>query len=395
MRLLDKYIIYSSVFALFTEDFSFHYIIDWKLFYLIVITNLSLLSIKNKVFIHKNLIYIILFFLIHGILFFLLFKNPIKSLFVQLIGISICSIFYYSLIKNYTAKKMFDVYLQVALIVAVISIPMFFLNINVFTAGRLNGIMSEPAHYAAIMLPAVYVFLKKKSFLKLSIILLTIMLSRSSIGYLGLALILVLPILKLKLFFKYSFIVLIILCSCFFYLKSVWNKPTDDAGGNVLVRRIKETNESLNSIFSGKFQSHTNLSSYAVLSNSFITTQILINKPFGSGLGAYPYEYDKYYGLMKPPEYLVKLKLSKINRTDASSLFLRMLGDLGFFALIIVLYFIYRGVKVFSVDKKVIEQGSFFYLIIKLIREGHYFPPEFYFFLIIFLKDFNENTAHS
>lgn len=36
------------------------------------------------------------------------------------------------------------------------------------------------------------------------------------------------------------------------------------------------------------------------------------------------------------------------------------------------------------------EQGIIIYLILKLIRDGHYFPPEFYFFVFILylsLKD--------
>ena len=72
----------------------------------------------------------------------------------------------------------------------------------------------------------------------------------------------------------------------------------------------------------------------AFLSNAFITRQIVSQKPFGTGIGSYPYEYDKYYSLMSPPPYLIELKLSKINRTDANSLFLRMIADFGVFSLL-------------------------------------------------------------
>jgi hypothetical protein len=72
-----------------------------------------------------------------------------------------------------------------------------------------------------------------------------------------------------------------------------------------------------------------------------------------------------------------------------------MLADLGIFAIFIFIYFTYRSIFLFRNDKKVFQQSSFFYLVLKLIREGHYFPPEFYFFLLIFLKEFDENTTHS
>jgi hypothetical protein len=76
MRLLDKYLIYSSVFALFTESFSFNYIIDWKLFYIIILANLSILLIKNSLVANKNMLIVFGFLLIHGIIMFFFFKKP-------------------------------------------------------------------------------------------------------------------------------------------------------------------------------------------------------------------------------------------------------------------------------------------------------------------------------
>ena len=395
MRWLDKYIIYSSVFALFTEDFVFHWIIDWKLFYVIVLSNFILIATRKKLTIKRNIIVLILFLFVHGAIFYFWFQNPIKSLFAQLMGISISSIYYYNFLKNYGTKLAFRKYLEVAIFIAVLAIPMYFLNINVFMQNRLNGILSEPAHYAAIMLPATYAFLRNKNYLKLIIILITIFLSKSTIGYIGLVLILLLPLLKEKHLIRYSWIVIILIGTSTYYISTQWNNPIDENESNVLVRRLKQTNESLSAAFTGKFEEHTNLSTYAFLSNTFISREIFTTKPLGTGLGSYPYEYDKYYSLMKPPPYLVELEQSKINRTDANSLFLRMLADLGIFAIFIFIYFAYRSITLFRNDKKVFQQSSFFYLILKLVREGHYFPPEFYFFLLIFLKEFDENTTHS
>jgi hypothetical protein len=395
MRLLNKYIIFSSVFALFTEDFYFHYGIDLKLYYLILISNFFLFAYYNKVTIHKNLFIMIGFLAIHGLISYVWLQHPIKSLIAQLLGISISSIYYYNFIKNYGVEKVFKVYLDFALLIALLAIPMFYLQINSFSEFRLNGILTEPAHYAAIMLPAAYVFLRDKKYLRFGIIFVTIFLSKSSIGYIGLGLILILPLLKTKYFVKYAWIVFIIIGSSSYYLSTQWNKPIDENKSNFLVRRLKQTTKSLSAIYTGKFEKHTNLSTYAFLSNSFITQKIVLDKPFGTGLGSYQYEYDRYYSLIKPPPYLVELKLSKINKTDANSLFLRMLADLGIFAVLIFIYVGYRSYKLFSSENKIIQQSTFFYLIVKLIREGHYFSPEFYFFLLIFLKDFDEDITHS
>ncbi|ARV15523.1 O-antigen ligase family protein [Polaribacter sp. SA4-12] len=396
MKLLDKYLVFSSVFALFTEGFIFHYIIDWKLFYIILFINLSILLIKNKLVANKNMLIVYGFLLIHGVVMYCVLRNPISSLLAQLLGVVLSSFYYYNFIKRYTSKLLFKTYVNTAFYIALLAIPMFYLNINVFTSGRLNGILLEPAHYAAIMLPAVYVTLVQKRYFKFAVILITILLSKSSVGFLGLFLILFLPLLKVKYFLKYSLIVFVILGASTYYISTQWNVDTNEQEGNVLVRRIKQTQESFVAINTGKFKKYTNLSSYALLSNVFVSKNIFLHYPLGAGLGSYKHEYDKVYPELSPPKYLIKQNLSKINKQDANSLFLRIWADLGIFAVLIMLYFIYRSYKLFKKDYKTEEQSTFFYLIIKLFREGHYFPPEFYFFVLIFLKDFNDkNTTYS
>lgn len=395
MRLLDKYLIISSVLALFSEDFSFHYIIDWKLFYVILLLNFSILSYISKITLNKNFVILLFFLIIHGVLGFIIFSNPIQSLISQILGISISSIFYYNLIKRYNVKKLIDSYLVVAFIMAVIAIPMFYLNIGLFISYRLDGLMSEPAHYAAIMLPAIYLLFRRKNYIKALIILITIFLSKSSVGFIGLFLILIIPLLKIKYFLKYALFAVIIILVSGFYLSSKWNDPIDENYSNGLIRRLKQTSETLSATYTGEFKHYTNLSTYAFLSNTFITQKIFFEKPLGTGIGSYKHEYDKYYENLKPPKYLINSNLSKINRTDANSLFLRMIADLGIFALITLSYFFYRSYKIFTDDKKTIQQSTFFYLVVKLMREGHYFSPEFYFFLLIFLNNSNEDITHS
>lgn len=396
MRILDKYLIFSSVFALFTESLSFHFIIDLKFFYVILISNLYLLAYRTKLVANKNLIIILCFFTFHGIVMYIFLKNPISSLIAQLLGISLSSFFYYNLLKFYRAKLLFRTYINIAFYLALLAIPMLYLNINVFTQNRINGILLEPAHYAAIMLPAVYLTFREKLYFKFFIILTTVILSKSSIGFIGLALMLFIPLLKVKYFIRYSIIVFILLGSGGYYFYLQWDMKFTENSGSLLVRRIKETQESLTAFNTGKFKKYTNLSSYALLSNIFITKNIYFQYPLGAGLGSYKHEYEKFYPKLSPPEYLKKQNLSKINKHDANSLFLRMTADLGIFAFFMILYFFYRAYIIFKKEDKIIEQSVFFYLVLKLIREGHYFPPEFYFFVLIFLKDFNDkNTTYS
>ena len=55
MRQSDKFIAYSSIFALFTEDFSFNFIVDIKLFYVIILINTVLLIYNRRFSVNKNL----------------------------------------------------------------------------------------------------------------------------------------------------------------------------------------------------------------------------------------------------------------------------------------------------------------------------------------------------
>ncbi|MBC3845737.1 O-antigen ligase family protein [Winogradskyella echinorum] len=396
MGKVDKYIINSSIFALFTEDFVFHFIIDLKLFYLIVIINSLLLIYKKSFVINKNHLLIVLFFIVHGVIMSIFVSNVVLSLFAQITGICISSFFFYNLLKTYGKECLFEAYLKFAFVIALLAIPMFYLRINVFVGGdRLNGILNEPAHYAAIMLPAVFVLLKRKSYFKFGLIVTTILLSKSSMGYLGLLLIVFIPMIKAKYLLKYLGVFLVISLSSIYYLSSNWDKPTNREDSNVFVRRIKETTESFEEGLKGKFKNGVNLSTYALLSNSFISIKSIKDYPLGTGLGSYPNQYEKYYPLMTPPKYLLTLDQSKINKFDANSLFLRFFVDLGVFSLFFIVYFVSRSIKLFKTDNSDIQQATFFYLIVKLIREGHYFPPEFYFFLLIFVKNFDKDITHS
>jgi hypothetical protein len=82
--------------------------------------------------------------------------------------------------------------------VAIIAYPMFLLNINSDTPDRLQGIFTEPAHYAIVLLPACYCYLKLKKYIPFAVILGTLFLSSSSVGYFGIGLLFILPNISLK-----------------------------------------------------------------------------------------------------------------------------------------------------------------------------------------------------
>ena len=161
---LKQYLLFSSVFAIFTESFFFHFIIDWKLLYLIIIVNYFILIKTQKIKINKYFLSLIGVLFIHGVITNIVVGIPPNYMLAQLIGITIVGVYYYNFIPLYERKEIISLYLKICLFVAIISYPMYFLNINL-NDGRLQSIFKEPAHYVVVVLPSCYYFFKEKKYL--------------------------------------------------------------------------------------------------------------------------------------------------------------------------------------------------------------------------------------
>ena len=156
--------------------------------------------------------------------------------------------------------------------------------------------------------------------------------------------------------------------------------------------RVEETYESLNVINTGKFDSQTNLSSYALISNLNVAKKNIEDHPFGTGIGSHVYMHNNvYYSGIRPPEYIRIQKKHLINSSDANSLFTRMVSEMGIFGFVLIVVLLGYASKAFSKDQMAMAQGIFIYFLLKLFREGHYFPPELFFFIWMFYYSYKEH----
>ena len=371
---LKKYLLYSSILIIFSEALYFKFLIDWKLFYVIILSNFYFLSRLKKIVVDKNIFLIFLFLLIHGLINYFFLWIPINFLLSQLIGIGLISTYYYNFVNYFNKKKIIEFYCKAALFIAAIGYPMWLLDINLNDGIRFQSIFTEPAHYAIVVIPACYYFLKEEKYKNFIIIFGSLILSQSSIGFLGCALMFILPnINKKRIGYFFSLIPILVIITWALY---EYNPRVN--------LRVNGTYEALKSLNHGKFDYKTNESSYALLSNLFVAKENFLDHPLGSGLGSHHYMHTKkYYFEMRPPSYMIELKTSTINSKDAASLSIRLLSELGIFGLLFICILIYIFIQVFSLKDMYFEQGIIIYLILKLIRDGHYFPPEFYFFVFI------------
>ena len=129
-------------------------------------------------------------------------------------------------------------------------------------------------------------------------------------------------------------------------------------------------------------------------SESHIPEQNVIDHPFGSGIGSHLYVHKNIYSKgMRAPEYLKKQNLEDTNATDANSMFIRIVSEMGILGLILILLLMYLASKSFSFNNNQMffAQGVFIYLLLKLFRDGHYFAPEFYLFIWLLYYSIKNN----
>jgi hypothetical protein len=370
---IKKYLLYSSVFAIFTEEFFFNYIIDWKLLYLIILVNFILLFRIKKMVISLHFAILLLFFLIQGLITYTVISIPYNYMFSQIIGIAIVGTYFYNVIPIFTKEEISKVYLKMCLVVAVLGYILYFINYNT-PDYRLMSIFREPAHYGIVVIPACYYFFKEKKYLSFITIFGTLVLSNSSLGYIGCALMFIIPNLTLKrLGYLVALIPVVFLVFLFVYREYPFFKL-----------RVDDTYDSLNVINTGKFDEKTNLSSYVMIANIFIAKKNVTDHPFGSGIGSHHYMHtQRYLKQMRPPNYLRIQGRHVDNSFDANSLFTRTVSEFGIFGFLLVVYGLVLASRCFKYDDY-LAQGIFIYFLLKLFRDGHYFPPELFFFIWFF-----------
>ena len=90
-----------------------------------------------------------------------------------------------------------------------------------------------------------------------------------------------------------------------------------------------------------------------------------------------------YHKDIRPPEYIKMQRLDNINAADANSLLLRIVSDFGIIGILFLIFVLVSLIKPFSSKDFIFAQGIVIYILLKLFRDGHYFPPELYFFIFI------------
>ncbi|MDC3134060.1 hypothetical protein OA958_04410, partial [Bacteroidota bacterium] len=319
--------------------------------------------------------------------------NNLQFTFIKIYGgLLTLILFFYFLINhmNFNIKYLFYWYCMFCYYISLIGIFQaisFFLNFKfgydfswllnkwaVVSGGligiRVNSIISEPTYLATILSPCVYVSIKnlisKSKFIYTkfqSIIVISIMiLTTSTIGYIGL----LISVLLLTNTVRLRFIIFGILISIFGFSLAYNNvydfkQRADAAKGLWIDNDFRLIN--------------TNNSSFVLYNNLHVAKENLLKYPlFGTGLGSHETAY-KNYTLTKS---LIQYDF-EFNIKDGNSLFIRLCTETGLVGVFFVFAFIFKG---FIYDNSVydeilhinhvISQSIFVLLILVLIRQGNY-----------------------
>jgi hypothetical protein len=396
---LINILIYLSIFVssitFFREPFEgyFHYLI----FILLFPRFISSFGLPRQAI----MLLILPFFV--GILEVLMGNNTWALFFKIFLGVLLSASFYYYVILYYEmdTEKMFRFYLKGAVIVCYIGLVQFVSYAVHFSPGynygwllnkwaivpggfgfRVNSIFSEASQFAIVISPACFVAIHNlipgtNSFgltrFQSIAILITLFLTTSTTGYIGLFVILFLFVLN------YGQIVYFMVGILFAIL-----------GANILYHNVPEfktrVDTSIGLWITGEFSTENiNSSSFVLYNNYHIAIEnFKTNFLTGTGLGSHPVAFDKY-SLTNSSEFLD----IHFNKADGNSLLIRLISETGLIGIIFLIIFIRRNfIRRNPYDNEnpdwIISNAILVIIVLYLMRQGNYFLNGFPFFLWLY-----------
>ena len=194
------------------------------------------------------------------------------------------------------------------------------------------GLSSEPSNFAVVMMPAVYYAIKNLSSdrVRSFLILLSVVFSFSSLGYIGIFLSAALVFFQMA---KRSMVLIVALSPLMLWVgdallsQEYMERRVDDTLGVITDKKSLSPHE-------------VNLSTYTLLVNYEIVTKgVRDNYMAGVGAGAYEVMFDKYIGGYSVPEYRDQLP----GRSTAASFLLKISAEFGLLGFLVSMFFIIKN----------------------------------------------------
>jgi hypothetical protein len=379
------WVYYSTLAGVFSSALVLQIGFGLQLFYLLLLENVLLLILLQQFAIPKRLLWLGAYLLASGVIGIRCETDTVGLVAKQLLGILISAFFFYNFFRlpGNSFEQAFQDYAIAAYWVAILGFFMFPLEWATGRELRLQSVFSEPAMFATVCLPAAYYFANewrshRRYGRQLAVMLMALAFAVSSVGYLGIA------------FGLYLFL------SGYRYCKVI--APVLIAGliGALLyvsppfrLRAIDTVTAIQNSDLEG-----ANLSTFALISNMFVTERVFEDSPIlGHGIGSHPISHERYLAEIPAISSFAAMDSERINAEDAASLFLRVTSEFGIVGLIGVFVFIWHYRVPGQGPRAQISFAILIYFFLKLLRGGHYFSPEQFFFILIYILNYRHFKA--
>ena len=255
------------------------------------------------------------------------------------------------------------------------------------------GLSSEPANFAYILIPGVYLAISqlvaKETFVTKSksyawIILTAMILTFSLVAYLGI-LLSVLFIVKHKIF-KFSTRIVYPITLLFLLIYGVYASGV----GEKFIRLVEMGKE----VSDNRLETHS-YSSFAIISNLFVAIESQKENHFiGSGINTHLYNYEKYiYKIFQSNQVLLEL-----GKENASSIFIRILSEFGILGLLLLFIFFisFKIKKIVAFSKHhIINEMALVTILLFCTRSGHYTSITFLIFGAIYYFSYQINKTQT
>lgn len=363
---------------------------------------------KQPITINKYLLTLFSFVLFSSVIMnYTLFDYANLKMFIGLI-IYVLAYYLFLILEKDNIQSVIKLFFNltfIASLIAIIQELAFFLNIPVLYDTnyigiashvsqsdvflRVNSLYGEPAHYASLMIPSIYliflsIFKKDKIFPWISkrkaiIIIIGFVLSFSLVGYVSLLIVLFyLQITNKTNILKtiaVGFLIIIVIIGSFIYSENIQSKIMS-------VNTDRETITSTN-----------NLSFFAMYSNYEVALEAFNKSPFwGSGINTHRFSYEQFMHYLYSDSYM------ELNSTGDSSFYTHIPSEFGVLGIIV---FIFPIIKYRIKNKntklvylKYLNEMSILFLLTNGLRSGAYLDPKIWFFFAIILITFNLNKSY-
>lgn len=362
----------------------------------------------------KNVLIVSFIILLHQIICILQNQTTMEAFVKQFVLIFICYICYMITFSGFKVRTIFKGYYIFAIfiacvvffqeIVVVLGIPVidklpvvfeFSMYYYKVAAGliRANAFFREPSFLVYVLTPAVYVSLlilankfseRDRTYNKIValMIVLSYLLSFSSIGLIGLMLMIVWIVLKSNWNWK---TVLAVIGAVGFFIIAYVGIPDVKMRVDDTIEAI--TVQDLNELGSND----VNLSSITLVSHAHLAAKIFAETSgWGAGLGSYAENYDRYMQDISEYSYMLGY-----NREDANSMLLRMLAEVGIIGIVLLIMFLvhYYPSKVSKENMfyQHVSDGLLILFALRLFRQGNYVHGGFFFFVCLYMLVYAEN----